>query len=415
MRSKGEVTRKKKRRQAAEAEGSSSRKEDHSRSRKNKKARREESSTHSRKKDDRWKGFGDFLKEDREPKKKVRIKEHREDRDADHRRSRKTFEHAAHRGDSAKRSGPSLKMGSPKMLDKHIRRAMKMPVPPKNPFVALMEPMVIVPDNREDKMVIADAGSILRLMNQATLYRDWISPVTHRADELLVQYGKPGALKFGWITNKQDPKIMKPSKGPTFLVNTRKDSSLIPWELFRLKIGQARKKDPMMWLAPWIVTYGPKLPRELREVTKFFGGKPIKNEPFDDRCMRLFTLILHTELDMASAKKGTKKGKGKKSKDSAEKTSKKSKSSKKDKSGKKKSKSGSKKEASSEKSASKDDYVIKRLVKENPRRAGSAKAKIWDKLKKGMTIGEFVEKGGSRASVGRYVENGWVKLLRPGA
>lgn len=299
------------------------------------------------------------------------------------------------------------------MLDKHIRKAMKIPTPPKNPYAALMEPMVIVPDHADDKPVIADAGSIVFLADQGILYRDWVSPVTRRADEILVQYGKADDRRFGWITHKLDPKSMKPSRGPTFLVKTKADGKLSAWEQLRLKVALTRKRDPSNWIAPWLVEHGPKHPRELREVTRFFGGKPKKNEDFDTRCMRLFSLILHTELDMATAKssKGKKK-KGKKNSKSAEKeVTKKSKKSGSKKSSKKEAKSGS----SDRISKSHDEHVIKRLVKENPRKAGSEKAKIWNKLKKGMTVGEFVEKGGSRASVGRYIQNGWVKLLRPGA
>ena len=291
------------------------------------------------------------------------------------------------------------------MLDKHIRTAMKIPAPPKNPYVALMEPMVIVPERAEEKVITADAGSILRLMDQSALYRDWISPVTRRADEILVQYGKPKDMKLGWITNKQHTKIMKPTRGPTFLVNTKAEDKLIAWEQLRRMVALTRKKDPTNWIAPWLVTHGSQHQKLLREVTRHFGGKPKKNEGTEARITRLFTLILNTELDMATAKnsKSKKKGKGKKNKDTETKSK----------------KSGSKKSAKkdkAEKSSSKqDDAVIVRLVKENPRRAGSAKAKLWDKLKKGMTVAEFVEKGGSRASVARYVENGWVKLRKSGA
>jgi hypothetical protein len=310
-----------------------------------------------------------------------------------------------------------MKMGSSKMLDKSIRRAMKLPKPPKNPYAALMEPMVVVPDDPEEKVVVADAGSIIRLMDQSTLYRDRTSPITRRADELLVQYGKADQPKMGWLTNKQPAKIMKPSSGPTFLVTTRSEDGLVAWEQLRLKIARTRKTDPTNWVAPWLATHGSKFQSLLREVTRYFGGKPIKNEGFEARCIRLFQLILNTEFDMASAKNSKTKKKGKKGKKNKQRTSddaavsgnkKKSKKTGKDKKQKKKNK-----EKSSKKSTKvQDDAVIKRLIKENPRRAGSAKAKIWDKLKKGMTVSEFVDKGGTRAAVGRYVENGWIKLLK---
>lgn len=303
-------------------------------------------------------------------------------------------------------------------LDKDIRNAMKMPTPPKNPYAALMEPMVIVPDDPEEKVVVADAGTIVRLMDQAVLYRDRVSPITRRGDELLVQYGAPGKLKLGWLTNKQSPKIMKPSKGPTFLVMTKSEDALVAWEQVRLLVARTRKTDPTNWIAPWLATNGAKHPKLLREVTRYFGGKPIKNEPFEERCARLFQLILSVELDMATAKtskskKVSKKNKGsKKNKDVETETpsKKSSKKSKKEKKTKKVKSTKSKKSKSDRITKADDERVIIRRIKENPRRAGSKKAKIWDKLKKGMTVGEFVAKGGGRAHVGYYIKNGWVKL-----
>lgn len=295
------------------------------------------------------------------------------------------------------------------MLDKHVRAAMKMPRLPKNPYAALLQPMVIVPNDETDKPVIADAGSIVVLTDQAGLYRDRISPITRRADEILVHYGNAKTPKLGWLTQKFGAKAMRPSKGPSFLVTTKTETAVNAWEQIRLKIARMRKTDPALWCARWLATHGSKHPSLIREVTRFFGGKPIKNEPFDARCTRLFTLILNTELDMATAKKGKSK-KNKKSKGKEERTTK----SKKSKTSTKKSKR-EKPDASDRITTKQDEHVIRRLVKENPRRAGSEKAKIWNKLKKGMTVGEFVGKGGSRASVKRYIENGWIKLLKPTA
>lgn len=315
----------------------------------------------------------------------------------------------------AERKKPKLRIGSPKMLDKSIRKAMRMPEPPKNPYAALMHPMVIVPDKADDKVIIADAGSIVRLMNQATLYRDWVSPITRRADELLVQYGKPGKAKLGWISQRE-PSWLKPSKGPTFLVTTRAEDEMIAWEQIRLKIARMRKAHPdrpTNWIAPWLVEHGPKHQPLLREVTRYFGGKSIKNEPFSERCTRLFSLILKVELteaNVATTKKSSKKTKTTK-KQKTEQTEKPTKRNKKQKADKKAKKSAAKNGDRITKDH--NEYVIKRLIKENPRRAGSAKAKVWDKLKKGMTVEEFISKGGSRGAVRLYVQNGWVKLLAP--
>jgi hypothetical protein len=165
-----------------------------------------------------------------------------------------------------------------------------------------------------------------------------------------------------------------------------------------------------MWFAPWLAMNGQKYPRDVREVTRLFGGKPIKNEAFEARCQRLFNLILHTELDMSTAKAkniAAKKGQ-KKAKRLAEEVS--GKKQKKAKKGKDKPKASG---DFSSRSRDFDDHIIKRLIQENPRRAGSEKAKVWDKLKKGMTVSQFADKGGSRAIIAFYIKNGWVKLLRP--
>lgn len=296
---------------------------------------------------------------------------------------------------------------------------MRMPEPPKNPYTALMQPMVIVPDKADEKPVIADAGSIVRLLNQATIYRDWVSPITHRADELLVQYGKPEKLKMGWMSQREPDKL-KPSKGPTFLVTSRAEDGLIGWERIRLKIARARKAHPddvHNWIAPWLVQHGRKDPKLLREVTRYFGGKPIKDEPFEERVARLFSLILKIELTEADVATKTKKSGKKNKQQKAEQDEKPTKKNKKQQKQKKQEKSSKKQKKSSANTdritKEHNDYIIKRLIQENPRRAGSAKAKVWDKLKKGMTVDEFIAKGGSRGAVRLYVQNEWVKLLRP--
>ena len=268
-----------------------------------------------------------------------------------------------------------------------------------------MKPAVIVPDDPDGKTIIADAGSIIQLADQTVMYRDRVSPITRRADERLVRYGKADKPVLGWM---RGPLFIKQSKGPTFLVTTSNEESVSAWDRFRFKIGRARTKDASEWLVPWLVRNGAKYPAELRAVVREFGGKPIKNEGFDARCAKAFQLILSTEIDMASAKaakKAAKKG-GKKAAKSA--TPARAAKSEKGKATKTKVKADSGRVTRAH-----DDHIIKRLVKENPRRAGSEKAKVWDKLRKGMTVGEFLAKGGKRGAVALYVRSGWVKLLKP--
>jgi hypothetical protein len=278
-----------------------------------------------------------------------------------------------------------------------------------------MQAMVIVPDNANEKPIIADVGSIIKLADQAVFYRDRVSPVTHKANEILIHYGNPKSPQLGWITEKSEMVPMKPSKGPTFLVTTKLETSINAWERFRLWMARARMKNSAMWMPHWLATYGTRHPKELREVVRFFGGKTFKSDSVLDRVQRLFTLIFHTEFDMATLKKNKKGKKGKKAREEQEERTPKS------------SKKSSKKKASKSSDAKKkpslsdgarissrhDEHVIRRLVKENPRRAGTKNAKIWDKLRKGMTVGEFVKKGGQRAAVGYYLRAGWIKLLRP--
>jgi hypothetical protein len=164
----------------------------------------------------------------------------------------------------------------------------------------------------------------------------------------------------------------------------------------------------------------------LREGTRFFGGKPVKNEGSDARCTRLFSLILNTELDMATAKssksdKSSKKSKGKKAATS-EKSERKV-----VKEGKEKKKAKAKKEDKGSLGKSDlitrkyDEHVVKRLIKENPLREGTSRAKMWEKLKAGMTVAQFLAackgayEGRGRTELRHYVQNGWVKLRRPGA
>ena len=283
-----------------------------------------------------------------------------------------------------------------------------------DPYIVLLKPLTIVANNPEDKTVIADAGTIVQRCNSA-VYRDQLSPITHRGDEWLVRYGKPDKPKYGWLSVRaSDPKATAiAKKGPTFLVTTSDEASVSAWDAFRLKIGRARKADPGEWVVSWLARNGAKYPQELRALVREFGGKPIKNEGFDARCVAAFKLILKQEIDMAtakSAKRKAKKGKVKAEVETKTKNAKKTSTAKSAQPKKKESASDSDRITSKQ-----DDYVIVRLVKENPRRAGSEKAKIWDRIKKGMTVAEFCTKGGTRGAVGRYIENGWIKLRKPGA
>lgn len=390
MRSKRKANRKTRRGQTEQAKHSSCRKERGDRAHKGKTSRSEESSKdtrkaertdgHHRRKESLGKvkpeAFRAFLKESKQQP--IKIKEVHPSKD--------------------------------KRLVREIRVGSRIKPLSTIGYRALLQPFTIVADNPEDKTVVADAGSIVEFLDQRVLYRDRISPVTHRADECLVRYGKPDKPVLGWLsTRTMGKKALTVVAGPTYLVVTNKEEDASAWDLFRLRIGRARKTNPAEWLVSWLVRNGAKYPVELRNVVRLLGGKPIKNEGIDARCAKIFTIILNTEIDMAAAKaaakkkKGTKKAKGKEEKVVAKK-------------GKKVKAKVAKKEkpdAGDSITAKHDGYVIKRLVQENPRKAGSEKAKIWARIKKGMTVAEFCTKGGTRSAVRRYIENGWIKLLRP--
>ena len=288
----------------------------------------------------------------------------------------------------------------------------------------LLKPFSIVAHDAEHKSVIADAGTVVALLNQRTLYREWTSPITHNADEVLVRYGNAGKETIGWLPAQvYAPKSMKAMEGPTFLVTTSKEESASAWDQWRIKIARARKHGH--WFGSWLAANGEKYPQELREVTRIFGGKTVRNEGFDIRWTRLIHLVLHTELDMATAKKSAKKA-AKKGAKKVAKITKSAKSAKKSKGKEEKvvkakaRKTAAPKKAKKAKASSgdritrkQDSYVIRRLVKENPRRAGSERAKVWARLKKGMTVETFLTKGGTRGAIKKYIENGWAKLLAP--
>ena len=58
----------------------------------------------------------------------------------------------------------------------------------------------------------------------------------------------------------------------------------------------------------------------------------------------------------------------------------------------------------------KDDQKITLLVEGNPRRKGSATYKIFSYYKDGMTVGQFLEKGGRLVDVAADVQRKHIKV-----
>lgn len=293
-------------------------------------------------------------------------------------------------------------------------------------FRVLLRPTLIVPDHPQGKLTIADEGSIVKLMDMKVMFRDRLSPVTRRADEILVAWGKKGKEQLGWLAVTA-AHSMKPIAGPMFLVRTKDKKKLLVWDQLRYEIANAdlkQKNKQRWWLVPWCTAFGKDHLPEIKKTIREFGGKAKDTQDPDVHCEHLARLILKTEVDMATARadsKTAKKGKIreiKKGKVTKIEESKKSK-----KKGEKQNVASAEKLKKAAKEANPkkfdprsrdfDTFVVKRLVKENPRKAGTSKAKIWDKLKKGMSVGEFVERGGTRGAIAKYISKGWVKLLRP--
>jgi hypothetical protein len=56
--------------------------------------------------------------------------------------------------------------------------------------------------------------------------------------------------------------------------------------------------------------------------------------------------------------------------------------------------------------------TFKKLVKENPRNAGSVGHKMWDKLRTGMTYEQYIANGGGRSHLAWDIAHGHVKVIR---
>lgn len=307
-----------------------------------------------------------------------------------------------------------------KITEVHVIKT--KPSKPNAPFRVLLEPTVIVPE--EGAAIIADAGSIVHRVEQAKFYRDRVSPITRRADEVLVQYGTPKKVQYGWLRAAPN---WKDTTGPTFLVQTRDDSAVSGWDRMRYLVSTSRKAG---WLGDWLTLNATDEQRPLlRSVIRHFGGKPLKSQTNEDRIALIGNLALNTEIDMAGIKKAAKKGAKKSTKQSREReelkqieqelNTKKGKAKKADKKAKVEKKAKVKKGAAGKAKrisrAEIDGMVIRRLVQENPFRDGTYKSKQWKLIKKGMTVAELVEKGGARGDVNWYCKRGWAKLVRPKA
>lgn len=294
-------------------------------------------------------------------------------------------------------------------------------------FVALMQPMVIVPDDESHKAFIADAGSIVLRCEQLKFYRNRVSPITGYSNETLIKYGTAKEAMLGWLAIGTAPaqqlginKILKPVQGPTFLVRSRDESIVNSWDALRLKIAKSKTS-----LIGWLATHGEEHSQEIRTVIRDLGGKTYKNEPHEDRFKRLVLLILNTEIDeMPKAQKKTRKTRTEKGvrkvrtprKEKEKKQRTKRREHNNERTSKRSTKVARRKKSGTPKpkrmTLAMNDHVIKRLEKPNFY-AGSSRADQWDLLRKGMTVSEFVDAGGARNLVGQWEKLKSVRLIAP--
>lgn len=278
--------------------------------------------------------------------------------------------------------------------------------PSPSQYRALLHEALVVPDSSKHKAVILAAGAVVELMDMRTMFRDRVSPVTRGANEILVRWGPRGKEHLGWLA-KNVP--LKNVNGPLFFVKTTDKQALGPWDRIRFFVSRADQKQlhhQRWWLMPWLMANAAEFDVEVKKAIRELGGRPDKKDD-DAHAAHLYRLITGQEIDMKTNGKNTKTGKNSKSnKTSASKKSDKS-------SAKTKGSAGGGKHGFTARSTEHDHMIVKRLVKENPRKAGTSKAKIWDKLRKDMTVGEFVAKGGTRGAVATYIKKGWAKLRTP--
>jgi hypothetical protein len=285
-------------------------------------------------------------------------------------------------------------------------------------FRVLLRPAVIVPEmSAPGKPTIADEGSIVELMDQRVLFRDRVSPVTRNADEILVRWGPKGKEALGWL-GKNIVHSMKPVNGPLFLVKTKDSTRLSAWGQLRWLVASADARmlhKKRWWLVPWLLVHAKDNVPLLQKAIRDFGGRQKTDDP-DVLSAHLVRLVTGQETDMATARSATKGGK---------KAAKKAGSKKDTKQAKKGTKHAKPEKEKAElpplitqknaklikpRATDIDEYTVRRLIKENPRRKGTKAAKKWDILKKGMTVADFIDKGGKRSTIAKYVRKGWVKL-----
>lgn len=274
-------------------------------------------------------------------------------------------------------------------------------------------PDVFGPDKRRWGATYLGAGTVVRVAKHQPP-----SPVTNDTTELYVQWEDCiGRQNFGWLpanvalTEKRTiNKLRYRSCNPK--------ARLSPWAQLRAQFfdGGAGRLTLSQWLQN---THTKKEAAVLALIVREFGGRVTEHDDVRTLATRTRRMVIpnvglskESQMQLSTQKstsKGTPiilpsskstSGKGEKSSSSSKKTV----SSTKTKKGKKTAHIGRMSKFAG--------CTFKKLVKENPRNAGSVGYKMWDKLRTGMTYEQYIANGGGRSHLAWDIAHGNVKVIR---
>jgi hypothetical protein len=240
------------------------------------------------------------------------------------------------------------------------------------------------------------SGSVVKVMRKKVP-----SPLTGQSDEITVRWVDVVGREFdGWLA--RDTKLRATSAKKCTKKSTgehMKNDKIVggepmtSWDHLRERIAGFPNWNAVQWVSTFGATNLPLLHAVIRQL----GGKvPVSDEP-TLAIRRVLRLITGKEISMSTIKKSRKAAKV------ATTTSGKKGSAKKGK--------ASRGAAGTGRTSAFSGQRIIRLVKENPRRKGTAGWKSWNLLKKGMTYEQYIEAGGRRGDLAWDLDRKNVKLV----
>jgi hypothetical protein len=266
-------------------------------------------------------------------------------------------------------------------------------------FKALAASALVVPRQEAGRPFWAPqafgTGAVVKVMRKKIP-----SPLTGQTDEYFVRWHDvAGRETEGWLA--RDTQLRATSVKKCKHVNTGESwdgkaivggEPLTSWDHLRERIAGFPNWDAVKWVSTFGSTNLPLLHAVIRQL----GGKvPASDSPML-AIQRVLRLITGKEIPMSTIKKNrkaatvtsTKKGKGSAKKGKA-----------------------SRGAAGAGRTSAFSGQRIIRLVKENPRRKGTAGWKSWNLLKKGMTYEQYIEAGGRRGDLAWDLDRKNVKLV----